>query len=162
MSSERKKEDICTVYNRRLDREITGRNRREEIIFTRLRIGHCGLNECLHMLTCEQYWICWTFGTWMPKVWERKDSDEKKAYGIWGCKGIHLRNLWEKRQIFLKDTGIANMIKNTVLEIIIRGGGSREMKSLPSTYSLSLSSSGSHSSSVDGGNVLLKLDANHR
>ncbi len=54
------------------------------------------------------------------------------------------------------------MIKNTVLEIIIRGGGSREMKSLPSTYSLSLSSSGSHSSSVDGGNVPLKLDANHR
>ncbi len=35
---------------------------------------------------------------------------------------------------FLKDTGIANMIKNTVLEIIIRrGGGGREMKSLPST-----------------------------
>ncbi len=65
---------------------------------------------------------------------------------------------------FLKDTGIANMIKNTVLEIIISGGGSRarEMKSLPSTYSLSLSSSGSHSSTVDGGNVPLKLDANHR
>ncbi len=54
------------------------------------------------------------------------------------------------------------MIKNTVLEIIIRGGGSREMKSLPSTYSLSLSSSGSHSNTVDCGNVPLKLDANHR
>uniref|UniRef100_A0A8C2L1T2 Sulfatase modifying factor 1 n=1 Tax=Cyprinus carpio TaxID=7962 RepID=A0A8C2L1T2_CYPCA len=30
--------------------KITGRNRREEIISTRLRIGHCGLNKCLHIL----------------------------------------------------------------------------------------------------------------
>ncbi len=106
--------------------KITGRNRMEEIIFTRLRIGHCGLNKCLHILGKHRSGRC-EFCDRIESVehvvlecqkYERERIKMKESIRNLGVQGNSLKELLGKNSndvsthlfSFLKDTGIVNRI----------------------------------------------------